>query len=83
MNYNQALNLPITEKLTKAQLIELSNTLQDHCLLKELEERTGISLIIEGLTKVISTVKYELPLLIRDIENTPQTLRELLTFKRD
>lgn len=83
MNYKKALTYPITEKLTKAQLIELSNTLQDHCLLKELEERTGISLIIEGLTKVISTVKYELPILIQDIKNSGQSLRQLVTFKRD
>ncbi len=83
MNFDQALTSPISDKLTKAQLIELSNTLQDHCLLKELEERTGISLIIEGLTKVIATIKYELPILIQDIKNSGQTFRQLLTIKRD
>ena len=83
MNYKKALTYPITEKLTKAQLIELSNTLQDHCLLKELEERTGISLIIEGLTKVIATIKYELPILIQDIKNSGQSFRQLITIKRD
>ena len=45
MNYNQALNSTISDKLTKAQLIELSNTLQDHCLVKELTEETGFALI--------------------------------------
>ena len=83
MNYNQALNLPITEKLTKAQLIELSNTLQDHCLVKELESETGLSLIKEGLIKVFNTIKYELPLLIKDVKNAEQSLRELVTIKRD
>ena len=83
MNYNQALNYTISDKLTKAKLIEISNTLQDHCLVKELESETGLSLISEGFIKVFNTLKYELPLLIRDIENTPQTLRELVTFKRD
>ena len=83
MNYKKALTYPISDKLTKAQLIELSNTLQDHCLLKELEERTGISLIIEGLTKVIATIKYELPILIQDIKNSGQSFRQLITFKRD
>ena len=45
MNYNQALNSTISDKLTKSQLIELSNTLQDHCLVVELEEPTGFALI--------------------------------------
>ena len=83
MNYKKALTYPISDKLTKAQLIELSNTLQDHCLVKELEERTGISLIIEGLTKVIATIKYELPILIQDIKNSGQSFRQLITIKRD
>ena len=83
MNYNQALNYTISDKLTKAKLIEVSNTLQDHCLVVELEEPTGFALISKGLVQLFKQVKYELPLLIRDIENTPQTLRELVTFKRD
>ena len=83
MNYNQALNSTISDKLTKAQLIELSNTLQDHCLVKELEEPVGFDLISKGLVQVFKQVKYELPLLIKDIKNSPQFVRELLTIKRD
>jgi len=83
MNYNQALNSTISDKLTKAQLIELSNTLQDHCLVKELEEPVGFDLISKGLVQVFKQVKYELPLLIKDIKNSPQFVRELVTFKRD
>ena len=83
MNYNQALNSTISDKLTKSQLIELSNTLQDHCLVVELEEPTGFALISKGLVQLFKQVKYELPLLIKDIKNSPQTLRELVTFKRD
>ena len=83
MNYNQALNYTISDKLTKAKLIEISNTLQDYCLVKELESETGLSLISEGFIKVFNTLKYELPLLIKDIKNSPQTLRELVTIKRD
>ena len=83
MNYNQALNSTISDKLTKAQLIELSNTLQDHCLVVELEEPTGFPLISKGLVQLFKQVKYELPLLIKDIKNSPQTLRELVTIKRD
>ena len=83
MNYNQALNSTISDKLTKAQLIELSNTLQDHCLVKELESESGLSLIKEGLIKVFNTLKYELPLLIKDVKNAGQSLRQLVTIKRD
>ena len=83
MNYNQALNSTISDKLTKAQLIELSNTLQDHCLIKELESPTGLSLIKEGLIKVFNTLKYELPLLVKDVKNAGQSLRQLVTIKRD
>jgi hypothetical protein len=83
MNYNQALNYTISDKLTKAKLIEISNTLQDHCLVKELETPTGLSLIKEGLIKVIATLKYELPLLVKDVKNSGQSLRQLVTIKRD
>ena len=83
MNYNQALNYTISDKLTKAKLIEISNTLQDHCLVKELETPTGLSLISEGLIKVFNTLKYELPLLIKDVKNAGQSLRKLVTIKRD
>ena len=83
MNYNQALNSTISDKLTKAQLIELSNTLQDHCLVKELTEETGFELISKGFVQLFKQVKYELPLLIKDIKNSPQFMRELLTIKRD
>ena len=83
MNYNQALNSTISDKLTKSQLIELSNTLQDYCLLRELEEPVGFKLISKGLVQLFKQVKYELPLLIKDIKNSPQFIRELLTIKRD
>ena len=36
MNYKDALNVTINDKLTKAKLIAISNTLQDHCLVDEL-----------------------------------------------
>ena len=36
MNYKDALNVSISDKLTKSKLIEIANTLQDHCLVDEL-----------------------------------------------
>jgi hypothetical protein len=40
MNYKDALNVSINEKLTKAKLIDIANTLQDHCLVAEVEALT-------------------------------------------
>ena len=36
MNYKDALTHPINDRLTKAKLIEISKSLQDHCLVDEL-----------------------------------------------
>ena len=36
MNYHDALELSISDKMTKAQLIEIANALQDQCLSNEL-----------------------------------------------
>ena len=83
MKFETALTSPISDKLTKAQLIELSNTLQDHCLLEELDKPRGFALISIGLGHLIKQIKYELPLLIKDIKNSPQFIRELVTIKRD
>ena len=38
MSYKDALESSISDKMTKAQLIAISNALQDHCLLKELDK---------------------------------------------
>ena len=38
MSYKDALQSSISDKMTKAQLIAISNALQDHCLLKELDK---------------------------------------------
>ena len=38
MSYKDALESSISDKMTKAQLIAISNALQDHCLLRELDK---------------------------------------------
>ena len=43
MNYKDALNVSINDKLTKAKLIDIANTLQDRCLLSELDKPELIS----------------------------------------
>ena len=37
MNYKDALNVTINDKLTKAKLIDIAHALQDRCLLNELD----------------------------------------------
>ena len=44
MNYKDSLNVSINDKLTKAKLIDIANTLQDRCLLSELDKPTLIPL---------------------------------------
>ena len=43
-------------------------------------EPTGLQMISNGLVKVFNTVKYELPLLVKDVKNAGSSLRKLLTF---
>ena len=43
-------------------------------------ELSGLQMISNGLVKVFNTVKYELPLLIKDLKNAGSNLRKLLTF---
>ena len=43
-------------------------------------EPTGLQMISNGLVKVFNTVKYELPLLYKDVKNAGSNLRKLLTF---
>ena len=69
MNYNDALNVTISEKLTKAKLIEISNILQDKLLLRELEEPPAFELISKGIKLLIKQIRYEVPLLIKDIKD--------------
>ena len=43
-------------------------------------EPTGLQMISDGSVKVFNTVKYELPLLYKDVKNAGSNLRKLLTF---
>ena len=38
MNYKDALNVTINDKLTKSKLIDIAHALQDRCLLNELDK---------------------------------------------
>jgi len=71
MNYKDALNASITDKLTKSQLIELSHALQDRCLLNELDKPELISpkLYIKDIQSRMDIHHYEMVQLNKDVRN--------------
>ena len=71
MNYKDALNVTISDKLTKAKLIEISNTLQDHCLAQELTQPEVIpmSKYYSDLRARMSIDKRERNAFIKDVIN--------------
>ena len=71
MNYKDALNAAITDKLTKSQLIELAHALQDRCLLNELDKPELISpkLYIKDIQSRMDIHHYEMRELNKDVRN--------------
>ena len=68
MNYKDALTHPINTKLTKAQLIEISTSLQDHCLVDELSVIPMSKYYIDIRTRW-QTHLNETRLLFKDVRN--------------
>jgi len=71
MNYKDALNVSISDKLTKSKLIEIANTLQDRCLLNELDKPELISpkLYIKDIQSRMDIHHYEMVQLNKDVRN--------------
>jgi len=80
MNYKDALNVTINDKLTKAKLIEISNTLQDHCLVDELSQPEIIPLnkYYSDLRARMSIDKRERNAFIKDVFNLGRNARQVL-----
>ena len=80
MNYKDALNVTINDKLTKAKLIAISNTLQDHCLVDELSqpEIIPMSKYYSDLRARMSIDKRERNAFIKDIFNLGRNTRDVL-----
>lgn len=80
MNYKDALNASITEKLTKSQLIELAHALQDRCLLNELDQPPLISpkLYIKDIQSRMDIHHYEMRELNKDIRNVVSYVKQTL-----
>ena len=86
MNYKDALNVSINEKLTKAKLIDIANTLQDHCLVSEVEALTlldkptliPLSSYIKDVRARMSVDKRERNAFIKDVVNLGRNTRQVL-----
>ena len=77
MKYKDALTHPINDKLTKAKLIEISKSLQDHCLVDELTVIPMSKYYIDIRTRW-QTHLNETRLLFKDIVNLGSNTRKLL-----
>ena len=71
MNYKDALNVTINDKLTKAKLIDIAHALQDRCLANELDKPELISLnsYIKDVQSRMDIHHYEMRELNKDVRN--------------
>ncbi len=77
MKYEDALTHTINDKLTKAKLIEIANSLQTHCLVDELTVIPMSKYYIDIRTRW-QTHLNETRLLFKDIVNLGSNTRKLL-----
>ena len=71
MNYKDALNVSINDKLTKAKLIDIAHALQDRCLLNELDKPELISAksYIKDISSRMDIHHHEMRELNKDVTN--------------
>ena len=82
MNYKDALTHPINNNLTKAKLIEISKSLQDHCLVDELTVIPMRKYYIDIRTRW-QTHLNETRLLVKDVVNLGRNTRKVLVTAMD
>ena len=78
MNYKDALNVSINDKLTKAKLIDIANTLQDRCLLSELDKPELISAksYIKDISSRMDIHHHEMRELNKDVTNVINYIKD-------
>ena len=71
MNYKDALEVFISNKLTKSDLVEIAHILQDRCLANELDKPELISLnsYIKDVQSRMDIHHYEMRELNKDVRN--------------
>ena len=85
MNYKDALNVTINDKLTKSKLIEICNTLQIECLAQELTqpEIIPMSKYYLDLRARMSIDRRERNAFIKDVINLGRSTRQTLANAMD
>ena len=85
MNYKDALNASITDKLTKSQLIELAHALQDRCLLNELDkpELIPLSSYIKDVRSRWDIHLIEWRAITKDVVNLGRNTKQVLVNAMD
>ncbi len=80
MNYKDALNITINDKLTKSKLIDIAHALQDRCLLNELDKPQLISpqSYIKDISSRWDIHQRETRLLFKDVINLGRNTRKVL-----
>ena len=80
MNYKDALNVTINDKLTKSKLIDIAHALQDRCLLNELDKPQLIPLnsYIKDISSRWDIHQRETRLLFKDVINLGRNTRKVL-----
>ena len=81
MNYKDALNVTIDLKdktLTRAKLVEIGNTLQDRCLLNELDKPELISAksYIKDISSRMNIHHHEMRELNKDVTNAINYIKD-------
>ena len=85
MNYKDAINASITDKLTKSQLIELAHALQDRCLLNELDkpELIPLSSYIKDVRSRWDIHLTEWRAITKDVVNLGRNTKQVLVNAMD
>ena len=85
MNYKDALNVTINDKLTKSKLIDIAHALQDRCLLSELDKPTLISpqSYIKDVRARMDIDHRERMAFLKDIVNLGRNTRQVLVTAMD
>ena len=78
MNYKDALNVSINDKLTKSKLIDIAHALQDRCLLSELDKPELISLnsYIKDVQSRMDIHHHEMRELNKDVTNVINYIKD-------
>ncbi len=82
MNYKDALNVTINDKLTKAKLIDIAHALQDRCLLNELDPSSFEDRLIP-LNSYIKDVQSRMDIHHHEMRELNKDVRYVINYVKD